>query len=214
MFQRGPLISLATVAAIHAALLYPLFTQRAAAVPEVTKIVIQAVVLSSPVRNKPIEKPKPPIEKIIVPQPKPEPKKDLVKKAIEHNKPEPRVEPETVDLAPAEEVIDEMPEPVLNDFEDVAITPPNIDDASQLNNIPPSYPRLSKRLREEGLVILELLVLEDGSVAEIVVKTSSGFPRLDKAALAAVSKWRYTPATRQGESIAYRYEQPIEFAMK
>tara|TARA_R110002111_G_scaffold115634_2_gene176588 strand:+ start:417 stop:1055 length:639 start_codon:yes stop_codon:yes gene_type:complete len=212
VFQRGPIISLVTVAAIHAALLYPLFTQRATAVPDVNKRVIQAVVLASPAKKKLIKEPKPQVEKVVAPRTKV--KKKPIKKNFKPNKTELRVAPETVDLAPAEEVIDEMPEPVLNDFEDVAITPPNIDDASQLNNIPPSYPRLSKRLREEGLVILELLVLVDGSVAEITVKTSSGFLRLDKAALAAVSKWRYTPATRQGEIIAYRYEQPIEFSMK
>jgi protein TonB len=170
------------------------------------------MVLASPTKNKQIEKPKPPVEKVAIPRP--EPKKDLIKKTIGHNKPEPRVEPEKVDLAKVEKVIDEISEQTSNNIEDVAITPPNIDDASQLNNIPPSYPRLSKRRREEGLVILELLVLEDGSVAEIIVETSSGFPRLDKAALIAVSKWRYTPATRHGETIAYRYKQPIEFAMK
>lgn len=87
-------------------------------------------------------------------------------------------------------------------------------DAESANNPPPTYPRLSRRLREEGTVMLELLVLEDGSVTELIVKTSSGYPRLDKAAVKAVSKWRYVPASRGGETIAFRYQQPVQFSMR
>ncbi|ALP53516.1 hypothetical protein Tel_10380 [Candidatus Tenderia electrophaga] len=82
-----------------------------------------------------------------------------------------------------------------------------------MNNPAPDYPRLSKRLREEGVVVLELVVHKDGSVSQVEVQRSSGYPRLDKAALAAVRNWRYVPATRNGEAIDYRYRQPIEFSL-
>lgn len=62
-------------------------------------------------------------------------------------------------------------------------------------------------------MLLEMLVLPDGSVAELRVKTSSGFERLDQAALDAVKSWRFLPARRGGEAIAYRYVQPIAFSL-
>lgn len=226
MFHRGVIASLTMVTAVHAGLLYPLLSEQAAAVPEVKRQVIQAIVLAPPAQIKKAEEAMLTVEKPVVSRPVT--KKKLAEKAVGYNKPEPNVEPETEDLAQVKEFIAKPDRTKSidktlkktdsnnadNNIEDVAITPPNIDDATLLNNRPPSYPRLSKRRREEGLVILELLVLADGSVAGVTVKTSSGFPRLDKAALVAVSKWHYTPATRNGEAVAYRYEQPIEFAMK
>jgi protein TonB len=77
----------------------------------------------------------------------------------------------------------------------------------------PTYPRRSRRLREQGTVLLEMLVLADGRVTELRVNTSSGFERLDQAALDAVQSWRFLPAQRGGEAIAYRYLQPIEFLL-
>jgi len=87
-------------------------------------------------------------------------------------------------------------------------------DATAESNYPPQYPRLSKRLGEEGQVILELQVLANGTVDKLIVKQSSGHDRLDQAALAAVQQWRYTPATRNGQAIAYPYEQPIIFSLQ
>jgi protein TonB len=49
---------------------------------------------------------------------------------------------------------------------------------------------------EEGTVTLGLLVGTDGRVVEISIANSSGFARLDKAALDAVRKWRWTPMMR------------------
>ena len=227
MFHRGVIITLTTVAAVHAALLYPLLAQQAEPVQAPKKRVVQGIVLVSPApqTKKPEEtQPTPPT---------PDPKKEVVQEPVKHPAPAPIEKPikeivksvleETIETsAPQETVQQHVAEPVEklpqsqpdSDVEEFAITPPRIGAAGHLENPPPSYPRLSKRLREEGVVILELWILEDGTAAEITVKTSSGYPRLDKAALTAVSKWRYTPATRNGEVVAYRYEQPIEFALK
>jgi len=85
--------------------------------------------------------------------------------------------------------------------------------ASGLDNPLPVYPALSRRQGEEGVVRLSVLILADGSVAEVAVQKSSGFPRLDAAAVAAVRQWHYLPARRNGEAIAWRHTQPVAFTL-
>ncbi|NJM12042.1 MAG: energy transducer TonB [Synechococcaceae cyanobacterium SM1_2_3] len=86
-------------------------------------------------------------------------------------------------------------------------------DASHLNNPAPAYPALSRRLSEQGQVLLNVYILANGAVGEINLRRSSGYPRLDEAAMAAVQRWRYLPARRGGEPIPFWYVQPIIFAL-
>jgi len=86
-------------------------------------------------------------------------------------------------------------------------------DANPLNNPAPAYPNLSRRLREQGVVLLEILILVDGSVGEVRVKESSGFKRLDETAIKAVKRWLYMPVRRGVEPIDYWYIQPVEFSL-
>jgi len=79
---------------------------------------------------------------------------------------------------------------------------------------PPAYPLESRRLHEEGTVVLALMLGVDGRVSEISVTSSSGSPRLDKAALEAVRKWRWAPLTRGGEAVQVRGHLKIPFALK
>lgn len=83
-----------------------------------------------------------------------------------------------------------------------------------LSFTPPTYPLESRRNMEEGTVTLGLLVGTDGRVAEISVANSSGYPRLDKAALEAVRKWRWTPMMRGGEAVMLRGFLKIPFGLK
>src|SRR5690606_27459602 len=63
----------------------------------------------------------------------------------------------------------------------------------------PTYPPISRRLGEQGTVRLRLTVTPEGRVSEAVLLESSGYSRLDEAAVAwVVRHWRYEPA-RQGE---------------
>ncbi len=80
-------------------------------------------------------------------------------------------------------------------------------------NAPPVYPQLSRKLREQGTVVLELTVLKNGAVADVALLHSSGYPRLDQAALAAVQQWRYQAARRGNAAIEYRYRQRVEFSL-
>jgi periplasmic protein TonB len=71
-------------------------------------------------------------------------------------------------------------------------------DAAYLNNPPPPYPRVSRRMGEEGRVLLRVFVTSDGRPGRIELSESSGSSRLDRAAETAVASWRFAPA-RQGE---------------
>jgi TonB family protein len=62
----------------------------------------------------------------------------------------------------------------------------------------PDYPAASKRLEEEGIVNLKFLVGADGKVLESKVEKSSGFRRLDEAAIKGLSKCVFQPAIKDG----------------
>ena len=62
----------------------------------------------------------------------------------------------------------------------------------------PRYPPASMRLREEGVVTLKFLISENGQVLSGSVEKSSGYKRLDDAALAALSLCKFKPATVDG----------------
>src|ERR1700690_1473954 len=63
---------------------------------------------------------------------------------------------------------------------------------------PPAYPFLSRTLGEEGKAVLRVELDESGQIERATVKTSSGYARLDEAALSAVGHWHCNPAQRNG----------------
>jgi len=83
-----------------------------------------------------------------------------------------------------------------------------------ISSKPPSYPIESRRSHEQGTVVLAVLLSPTGSVAEISVAKSSGFARLDKAALAAVRKWRWAPFKRDGVPVMVRGQVTIPFVLQ
>ena len=86
--------------------------------------------------------------------------------------------------------------------------------ADYLNNPKPAYPSLSKRLGEQGKVELRVLIGADGTPQKAEIKTSSGFDRLDQAALNTVLKWRYVPGKRGGVAEAMWFTVPINFVLE
>jgi len=76
---------------------------------------------------------------------------------------------------------------------------------------PPEYPRASRRLHEQGRVIVRVLVDEDGMPRQVQVSASSGYPRLDDAALLAVQKYRFKPYVDHGQPTAGWALIPFDF---
>ncbi|MFZ2266729.1 MAG: TonB family protein [Azonexus sp.] len=87
-------------------------------------------------------------------------------------------------------------------------------DAAYLNNPAPDYPALSRRLGEEGKVVLRVFVAESGRPAQIDIRTSSGSPRLDQAAQAAVGRWQFVAARRGEEAVAAWVLVPLIFNLR
>lgn len=88
-----------------------------------------------------------------------------------------------------------------------------IESGVELNDLPePRYPTLAVRKGQEGVVVLEVQVLPDGTVGEIRVLRDPGFPLLVGAAIDAVQDATFTPAMIDGEPVASRVTlQPIVF---
>ena len=82
-----------------------------------------------------------------------------------------------------------------------------------LRNPPPKYPAESRKLREEGVVLLKVAVTAEGRAADVQLQRSSGFARLDDAALKAVRRWEFNPARLGATSIACAVEVPVRFGL-
>jgi protein TonB len=95
----------------------------------------------------------------------------------------------------------------------VEISQPRFD-AGYLKNPAPAYPPASRRLGEEGRVVLRVLVDRDGVPGEVAIKTSSGFPRLDQAAEDAVRRWKFVPARQGDEAVRAAVLVPIVFNLR
>ena len=87
-------------------------------------------------------------------------------------------------------------------------------DAQYLQNPRPRYPPISVRLREQGTVLVDVLVSDQGLAREAKVQTSSGFFRLDNAAVSTVLTWRFVPGKRAGVAQSMWFTVPITFAIQ
>lgn len=83
-----------------------------------------------------------------------------------------------------------------------------------VNKLPPTYPSslLSKGIG--GRVLVNCTVDADGRVTGTSIKQSSGHPDLDKAAINAVNKWKFKPATKGGRKIKAACIVPFNFEVK
>ena len=95
----------------------------------------------------------------------------------------------------------------------VATSQPRFD-ADYLSNPAPAYPPLSRRMGEEGQVVLRVQVEANGRPAQIELKSSSSSARLDQAAQDAVWRWKFIPAKRGDEAIGAWVLVPITFTLK
>ncbi|GKS84331.1 energy transducer TonB [Acidovorax sp. SUPP1855] len=96
--------------------------------------------------------------------------------------------------------------------------PPKIElpssDAAYLNNPRPTYPAISKRLGEQGKVVLRVLIGTDGLPQKVEINKSSGFDRLDRQAQDAVMRWRFVPGKRNGEPETMWNLVPVNFVLE
>lgn len=102
--------------------------------------------------------------------------------------------------------------PPAPEREDVS-SPQLVSAVEYLREPEPRYPPQSRRLREQGIVVLRVVIDERGRACEIDVESSSGFVRLDHAAREAVRHAEFRPYVEAGSPRRALVLIPIEFAL-
>jgi protein TonB len=158
-----------------------------------------------------IAPPAPPVLPAPPPTPRPIQKKPLPSPVIA-SAPSPAPAPFVVPAPPP------LPEPVQAPPAPPAPAPaPKIIPASAVQYLEPpapEYPRLSRRNAESGRVMLRVFIDTAGMPRNVQVSSSSGFARLDDAALAAVQKARFKPYSENGQPTAGWTYVPINFELE
>lgn len=86
-------------------------------------------------------------------------------------------------------------------------------DASFRGNRLPEYPAMSRRLGEQGIVILRVFITPEGRAADVQLVKSSGSTRLDRSAMETIREWRFLPARQAGRPVGAWYEWRWEFRL-
>ena len=81
-------------------------------------------------------------------------------------------------------------------------------------NTSPRYPPRARRMGYEGLVMLKVLVDENGRVADLAVFKTSGYAALDRAAISSVKTWLFEPGTEDGKKKKMWVKVPIRFQLE
>ena len=89
---------------------------------------------------------------------------------------------------------------------------PRLLNAEDVNRaIAREYPRFLKEAGIGGTTVVHLFIDEEGCVADMIVKESSGDAGLDRVALRVIRVARFAPATNRGQTVALWIELPITF---
>lgn len=173
-----------------------------------------------PVVEKVVPKPKPKPEPVVKPEPKLEPLPEplpipqpVVQQAPSMPVEPPPPKPAAPVAAPPAPVQPAKVEPLPEPEPEPVIEPPRFG-AAYLHNPSPRYPTLSRRMGEEGRVLLRVLVAKNGSAETVQIETGSGSRRLDQAALEAVKEWTFVPAKRNNQPISAYVLVPIKFSLQ
>jgi protein TonB len=81
----------------------------------------------------------------------------------------------------------------------------------KVHHVAPAYPPIAQAARVSGVVTLEALIAEDGSVREVNVLKS--VPLLDAAATEAVRQWRFTPTLLNGVPVQVIMSVTVAFTL-
>lgn len=155
------------------------------------------------IAKKVVVKPKKVVEKIV---PVEQPDQPVVEATTE-----PVVEEQQTEVEEAAPVVEpkaaEKPAPVEEIIEQPKFG------VAYLKNPAPNYPRTSRRMGEEGRVLLKVLVSAEGAANSVSIEKSSGFTRLDQSALEAVKRWRFIPARKGSQALSAYVLVPMNFSL-
>ncbi|WP_373425149.1 energy transducer TonB [Variovorax boronicumulans] len=181
------------------------------------------VVIPVEIMSQFVEPPKPKVE----PPPPPPPPPPKVAKAPPPPRPQAIREPKPTPAPQAPVGTTEPPPPPAPPAAPTPPAPPALppappappavqlpsSNADYLQNPKAVYPAMSKRLGEQGKVIVKVLVGVDGLPKSAEVKKSSGFDRLDEAAIEYIMKCRFVPGKVNGVVQAMSYDAPVNYVL-
>ncbi len=185
---------LVVVAVLHLGLVYALLNGLGHKVVEVLRQPLETKIIVEVKPIPPPEPPPPPPPKVI-PKPVPPRPAYVPPPQIRVAEPPPAAITAVTETKP---VAPPLPGPVVMDAPVVEVvrSSPALDASRTCR--PPQYPSLSRRNGESGAVMLKFLIDVDGKVLDSSVDTSSGYPRLDEAAVQALSLCQFRPGTVDG----------------
>ena len=206
--RRGQAPAFLSVVAVHAIAAWVLFSVDAVrtALVEVMPAMVVTLLDSQPEPD--TYTPPPPSSMAVQLTPLP----DLVPVEVQTEVPLPATEaprPQTVAVAVV--APSELPEPAR-----VPVSLPRTIPASAVEYVVsprPVYPLYSRRSGETGVVMLRVLIDEQGRPAQVRIEQSSGYGRLDAAAVAAMRAARFKPYTENGMALAVWAPAPIIFEL-
>jgi protein TonB len=82
---------------------------------------------------------------------------------------------------------------------------------SAIEKVKPVYPEEARLAGIEGIVVLKVMILFDGTVGDVEVLESSGRDDFDQAAKECVKQWRFKPAMQSGIRVTMAVRIPITF---
>lgn len=203
--------AIAVAVVFHAVLFFitfPEIKENMEAEKEKQKVyVVQQVRFKKPPPRQQQEIPKPKAKKVPIPDPTPdEPEPIRVVEEID----EPDIEmPETdiiFDIPEGPPAVEEEPEGPIMVGGDVKAP-------EKVSAPPPNYTEIARKARIQGVVIVQAIIDKEGNVTN--VKVLKPLPMgLDKAAVEAIKKWKFQPATLNGKPVAVYYNLTVNFQLQ
>ncbi|SEF69632.1 energy transducer TonB [Nitrosomonas ureae] len=209
------------VLVVHAALFYFLWNQRLIPTPDQAVTLFAELIAPSipraapealpepvPVKLQPAKKPvvKPKQERLVAKAPV-IPKQEYIESAPE---PAPVTAPAPEQMEKSGSLPDsapaQMPTGPVTLTSELSVSCPKLS--------PPTYPAISRRMGEEGKLVLRVELDESGRIDEAKILNSSGYERLDTAALTAVKNWHCNPSLRNGQPVRAVALQPFNFVLQ
>lgn len=207
--SRSLKVSLAVAAVIHGILLLITFPNLYSNELQAAEKPKDYLRLSPPPRFRqqpppPTEAPKPRAKRVPIPDPTPDAPEPLT------------VETPVVDLAmpPMDGLLLDIPE---KPPEPERIGPIDLHGGivrpKRLHYVEPQYTEIARKVRREGVVILETVIDTEGRVQDVRVLKDLGFG-LTESAVEAVRQWTYEPALLNGKPVAVYFNLTVNFRLQ
>lgn len=202
------------------------------AVEVIVPVEVLAQIVDQP---KPVVQPLPPVIPKAAPPPKPEVAKQTPKLPVPQTQAPPQIlavetatpttiAPATVQIAPPAPnlppsvplaaVASPAPAPALATVAAPSVKVMPSTDADDLYNPNQRYPRMSQTMGEQGTVMVRILIGANGLPLKAEVQKTSGFERLDQAALDFVMQSRYKPGTLDGKPTEMWMGREVKYVLR